>query len=317
VLRKLFVIIKNTAIGYTTDSSGQQAAAITYYVLFSMVPLGIFGLSVLGRFLGTEEVQEQVVDWIMDTLPFTPVEGRKQVEDFVSGLQNISTSLAIVGIIAALWGSLGMFSAVRRSLNNIWGMREERPFVQSKLVDLFQVGLVALVLLGSVVLTGFLRVARQISTNVGGPISGDSALWEVPTALIPLLVTFIAFCGLYKIVPAARPKWRSVIPGALLAALLFEILKQGFAIYVANFNNYDAVYGALGGVMLFLFSLYLSSCILLVGGELIETLERYHRGALAEELTPAPLPSSKAALRERAIVAVKGLFVRTPPPPAT
>jgi membrane protein len=314
VLRKLFVIGKNTALGYTTDSSGQQAAAITYYVLFSMVPLGIFGLSVLGRFLGTEEVQQQVVDWIMETLPFTPVEGRRQVEEFVAGLQSISTSLAIIGVIAALWGSLGMFSAVRRSLNNIWGMREERPFVQSKLVDLFQVGLVALVLLGSVILTGFLRVARQISTNIGGPISGDSPFWELPTALIPLLVTFVAFCGLYKIVPAARPRWRSVVPGALLAAILFEVLKQGFAIYVANFNNYDAVYGALGGVMLFLFSLYLSSCILLVGGELIETLERYHSGALDHELQPIVMPTRKQAIRERAIRAVKGLFVKTQPP---
>lgn len=314
MFRKLFVIGKNTALGYTMDSSGQQAAAITYYVLFSMVPLAIFGISVLGRFIGTEEVQEHVVDWVMDTLPFTPVEGRKQVEDFVSGIQNVSTGIAAIGIIAALWGSLGMFSAVRRSLNNIWGMREERPFVQSKLVDLFQVGLVAVVLLGSILLTAFLRVARQISTNIGGPVSGESNIWELPTALIPLLVTFIAFCGLYKIVPAARPKWRSVLPGALLAAILFEVLKQGFAIYVANFNNYDAVYGALGGIMLFLFSLYLSSCILLIGGELIETLERYHRGALDAELRPAELPTSKAALRERAVGAVKGLFVKTEPP---
>jgi membrane protein len=314
MLRKLFVICKNAAIGYTTDSSGQQAAAITYYVLFSMVPLAIFGISVLGRFLDTEELQEQVVDWIMDTLPFTPIEGRQQVEDFVAGIQNISTSLAIIGVIAALWGSLGMFSAVRRSLNNIWGMREQRPFIQSKLVDLFQVGLVAAVLVGSIVLTGFLRVARQISTDLGGPVSGDSHIWELPTALIPLVVTFVAFCLLYKIVPAARPRWRSVLPGALLAAVLFEILKQGFSIYVANFNNYDAIYGALGGLMLFLFSLYLSSCILLVGGELIETLERYHSGALDEELHPKPAEGPRQPVKEMAMSAVKGLFVRNDPP---
>jgi membrane protein len=105
-----------------------------------------------------------------------------------------------------------------------------------------------------------------------------------------------------------------VLPGALLAALLFEVLKQGFAIYVANFNSYDAVYGALGGIMLFLFSLYLSSCILLIGGELIETLERYHRGALNAELHPPATEGPALPVKERAISAVKGLFVRSEPP---
>ena len=181
-----------------------------------------------------------------------------------------------------------MFSAVRRSLNNIWGMREERPFVQSKLVDLFQVGLVASILLGSVILSGFLRVVRQVSTEVGGPLDGEQHMGSANGAHS----SGGDLCRVLRAVQDRAPLLDHdgvrLFPARCWPRCSLEVLKQGFAIYVANFNNYDAVYGALGGVMPFLFSLYLSSCILLIGGELIETLERYHSGVFSAELHPAP-----------------------------
>ncbi|TAK57797.1 MAG: YihY/virulence factor BrkB family protein, partial [Dehalococcoidia bacterium] len=134
-----------------------------------------------------------------------------------------------------------------------------------------------------------------------------SPLWEIPSVLLPAVLTFVTFALLYRIVPAARPRWRDALPGAFVATLLFEALKNGFAFYVANFNNFDVVYGSLAGVLLFLFFTYLSSAILLIGAELARTFLAYHSGVLRDELyPPQPLPP----VTTRAFRAVKGLFVR-------
>jgi membrane protein len=125
--------------------------------------------------------------------------------------------------------------------------------------------------------------------------------------LLPALLTLATFVLLYRIVPASHPKLRDVLPGAVLATLLFEVLKNSFAIYVANFNNFDVVYGSLAGALLFLLYTFLASNILLAGGELTRTLERYHAHELDAEIYPVePQPP----VASRMLSAVKGLFVR-------
>ena len=115
------------------------------------------------------------------------------------------------------------------------------------------------------------------------------------------MLTLVTFVLLYRIVPASHPRWRDVLPGALLATLLFEALKNSFAFYVANFNNFDVVYGSLAGALLFLLYTFLSSNILLIGAELTRTLERYHNHELDAEIFPAVAAAARddAAWRAR------------------
>ena len=103
--------------------------------------------------------------------------------------------------------------------------------------------------------------------------------------------------------PASHPRLRDVLPGALLATLLFEVLKNSFAIYVANFNNFDVVYGSLAGALLFLLYTFLASNILLIGAELTRTMERYHNHELDAELFP---PEPRPPVTTRALRAREG-----------
>ncbi len=306
---RLWIIIKRTFLGFSKDNCTQQAAAITYYILFSIAPLAIFVIALLGVFLNGEDVRERIVNWVLEIVPLTDTDGRDAVERIVAGAQNVSATVAIAGLVLTLWASLAVFASIRRALNNVWGISEHRPWAQGKLVDLLQVGIVGVVLLGSIALTGLLRTVREVSARHFGPLASDNNLWEMPGIIGPAFLTFGAFAVLYKIVPAARPRWRDVLPGALLATLLFEILKNSFAFYLANFNNFDVVYGSLAGILILLFYMFLASNILLVGAELTQTLGQYHAGALDEEIYPAipPPPVSTRMLR-----ALRGLFVRAP-----
>jgi|CXWL01.1.fsa_nt_gi membrane protein len=309
MLLRLWIISKRTFLGFSADNCSQQAAAITYYVLFSIAPLAIFVIALLGTFLNGEDVRQRIVDWVVEIVPLSDTEGRDAVERIVEGAQNVSATVAIAGLLLTLWASLAVFASIRRALNNVWSMTEHRPWAQGKLVDLLQVGIVSVVLLGSIALTGFLRTVREVSAGHFGVLASGNVLWETPGIVGPALLTFGAFAVLYKTVPAAHPRWRDVLPGAVLAALLFEILKVSFAFYLANFNNFDLVYGSLAGILIFLFYMFLAANILLVGAELAYTLSRFHAGALDAELYPATPPPSVAIRMMRAL---RGLFVRQP-----
>ncbi len=304
---RLWVITKRTFLGFTGDNCTQQAAAITYYTLFSIAPLAIFSIAMLGLFFSGQDVRDKVVDWVLEIIPLSDTEGRQSVTDVVEQVQSVSATVAAIGLFVTLWASLAVFASIRRALNTVWGIAEHRPWAQGKLIDLLQVGVVSLVLLGSIVLTGFVRTVREVSARHLGPLTNDNVLWELPGIIGPAALTFAAFALLYKIVPAAHPRWRDVLPGAMLGTLLFEILKNSFAFYIANFNSFDLVYGSLAGLLIFLFYMFLASNILLIGGELVATLGEYHAGAFDAEINPPePLPP----VSTRMFRAMKGLFVR-------
>jgi membrane protein len=307
MFRRFWVLTKHAFLAFTGDDCLQLAAAIAYYVLFSIIPLAIVTVSIFGLFLNSEHVRTQVVNHVLDAVPLSQTEGRSAVERALNSVNRVSGPVAALGLLATLWTASAVFASVRKALNRVWRIDEHRPFAQQKLIDFTQMGLLGLFLLGSTILTGVLRTVRQMAPSNAGPLAGHSPIWEIPPIALPALLTFVAFASLYRIVPAERPRWRDALPGALVATLLFEALKNSFAFYVANFNNFDVVYGSLAGALLFLLYTYLGAAILLIGAEIARTLQRYHRGDFADEIMPLePAPPVTA----RALKALKGLFVR-------
>jgi membrane protein len=306
-LKRLWVLVKHAAFGFRDDRCTRLAAAVSYYALFSMVPLAIFLVSVFGFVLNNASVRKVVIDQILSLLPLSEANGRTTVENTLNNVKHISGPAAALSLLVTLWTSSTMFGAIRGSLNTVFRVDEHRPFFQGKLLDLAQVGGIALFLVGSMVLTGLVKTVQSLSSEHLGPIAGDTPLWTVAFLLVPAAVSFVAFLALYRIVPAARPTVLEALPGALIATILFELLKNTFAIYVANFNNYDVVYGSLAAILLFLLYTYLSSNILLIGAEVSATFSRLERGEYADEFAPGPPGPPMLA---RIGGAAKGLFVR-------
>jgi membrane protein len=304
---RAWIIAKHTFLGFAQDNCSQMAAAITYYVLFSIVPLAIFSLAVVGVFFSGEAARDKVVDAVLDVLPFSETDGRQAVEEAVSGVQDANGTIALLSFAGTLWTASSVFGSIRRSLNAVWGVTKPRPWAQGKLIDFVQIGVLSAVILGSLVLTGVLRTIREVSSERLGPLASDNLLWEFPAVLLPAGLSFLTFALLYRIVPVTHPDWKAALTGAALATILFELLKNTFAIYIANFNNYDVVYGSLAGVLIFLFYMFLASNILLIGAELARTTEQYTAGAFDAEINPPePLPP----VTTRAFRALRGLFLR-------
>lgn len=263
---------------YVRRQASLLAAAVAYYVLFSILPLAILVTAVGSVLLRDEDVRDRVIDEIVAALPLSEDEGRNAVAEAIDGVKRTSPPLSALGLLGTAYGALGMFGAIRRALNDIWEVpdTERRSFLRQRLADAAMLGVLGILVLASVTASGIIRGLQEASSDLLGPFSGSAnLLWLAVPYALPAAVSFATFLAIYRLLPAAHPGLRDVWPGALLATAGFEVLKNGFTFYVANFNTYDVVYGALGGVLLFLLFMYLAASLLLAGAALSAELAAY------------------------------------------
>ncbi len=311
-LSKTIILLSRRSVEeFFEDDCTQMAAAISYYVLFSLFPLLIFLVGVMGLFLQNSDLQAEIIDGVLELLPEQGDAGTDDVTDAVRDVAGVgSAAVGVFGLIGMAWSGSNMFGVLRRSINTAYDLEQRRPFVQQKLLDLGMVMGLGAFFLVSIAATTFLRTVRAFSSDIA--VLGDAAesaglAWDAASFLIPLALSFVAFSVMYWIVPATTVKLREVWPGALVAALFFEVGKFGFTIYLANFSSYGAVYGSLGAVVAFLFWVYLSAVILLFGAEVASEYPRVLRGDYPEDEGKPAVP-----LRERIARQVRSLFVSDP-----
>lgn len=240
-----------------------MAAVIAYYTLFSLFPLLLGLIAILGLFLEGPEVQRRLLEMASQVFPAS--------RDLVAeNIEAVVASRGVIGLFSIgglLWSATSVFAAIRKSLNRAWNTEGKRPLVQQKLLELAMVASVGLLFLVSVMATAFFSFVRQFMPTDLSAMERNLA-WGAVTGLLPGLVSFVTYSLLYRFVPDTEVSWADVWPGALLAAALFEAAKDLFAWYLADFANYPLVYGSLGAVIAFLFWAYLSALILLLGAEL-------------------------------------------------
>jgi membrane protein len=288
-VKLLLVLFRHASAKFSADQATSMAATISYYVLFSIVPLTIFAVSVFGFLTTNSDLQQRVVNGIVDSAPLEKSQGKDLVTNTLESVRRVSGPLSVLSLITMGWAASLMFSAVRRSLDTVWRAERPRPFVQQKLVDFGMMLGLGFVLLLSVTSTGLLRAAPAAGAPFLGPLSESSSFsWLAASVLLPAVFSFLTFLGLYRWVPDTRVRVRDVWPGALFAAVLFEILKNGFAFYLVHFNNYDVVYGSLGAIMVFLFWNYLTAVVLLFGAEVAFVYPQVLRGEYAAEAAGRP-----------------------------
>ena len=285
------------------DGGPHLAGAIGFRVLFSIFPLLIVFGGLLGIVVTATGVQADFVDAIVDAIPLDE-EGQQTFRDLLEGATGSVTSLGLLGIFGLIWSASGMMGAIRYGLDRAFGRSVTRPFVHGKLVDLalvFAVGLLIGLALGLAVAT---RLISAFATDWLDRIGlGGVATWLIGFA-VPAVLAFVAVAALYRLVPANRPRWRSVLPSAAVVGVAYALLQNLFALYLSYFGNYNAVYGSLGAVIAFLFFVYLSASLFLLGAY-AAALTPVVRGELergeVEKGEPVPLP-------QRALGILKGLF---------
>jgi len=258
-----------TVTGFTADRCGIAAAGITYFALVSIFPLALVALSVTGFIVNSEADQAKLIDELMERLPLDEGGGRDDLTTVITSIVDARGTLGVFGIAGALYTGSALFTSVRVALNGVFRGEKPRPFILGKLIDIGMVilfGALLTVSTGASFALGFFgRFAEDVVGEDAAP--AVEALTRAGYFTIPPLLSFGLFLLLYSRIPAAAVRWKYAVPGAVLAAVLFELLKGGFGLYAANFGNYDATYGSLGFVILLLAFIYFANQVMLLGAE--------------------------------------------------
>jgi membrane protein len=263
-----FRFFETVLVKYGRDEGSMRAGAITYYVLQSIFPLLIGLISLLGFFMPYGSIRQAVSSVLRQVLPVFS-DSIVQVLDTVITLRG---PIGVISLLLLLWSGSNLFANLRRAINRAWNV-QDRQFFIAKGIDLIMVAGSGIVLLLSV------------STLAAVEFFGDSIFSNIPV-LAGRSVSFILSLGLFllifKYLPNTRTYWRWIWPGALITAVFFQVGAFIFIFYIANFVNFENVYGSLGSVIVFLYWIYLSAEVLILSAEL--NSELYHLRSKAKHV---------------------------------
>ncbi|MCO6431741.1 MAG: YihY family inner membrane protein [Deltaproteobacteria bacterium] len=246
------------------DNGFSKAASLAYTTLLSLVPVTALGFSILASFVAKNETVPELRNFIARVFrQFAPsVEAVDTVIAYLNDFSRTIAGLNELAIVFLVITSLLLLNSIEYALNEIWQVYEARS-LPHRIARFCAILVIAPVLAVSGYYTS-LRFRFQPLFDDYGVVT---TLYTVYDYLMPFLVDFVAFVFLYYLVPKAPVRFSSAAFGAFLAAILFGVAKELFAIYVLRFSSHAAIYGTLATIPIFLFWLYLAWTILLLGAE--------------------------------------------------
>lgn len=239
------------------------AAQMSYYFLLSLFPLLIFAVTLLAYLpINPQDLFNLIRD-------FAPGDTVQTVEDTLNEvLQNQRGGLLSFGIIATIWSASNGMNSVIKGLNYAYEVQETRPFYKARGMSiLLTIGLI-LVIAAFLILQVFGKQIGLFASEYLGVSEQFLTIWTWIRWLIPPLLLFAVFAGIYYFAPNLKVTYKAVIPGAIFAAVGWVLVSLGFSFYVNNFGNYSATYGSIGGIIILMIWFYLSAIIILIGGEI-------------------------------------------------
>jgi membrane protein len=261
-------IAKRTMKEVKQDQVPLLAAGVAFYALLSLFPAIIAGVSIYGLVADPTTVRDQIARLTQTLSPETAKLVGEQIRQVTGGAGGALGLATVLGIGVALWSASSGMKALITGINMTYDEAESRKFVKLR-------GLALLLTLGAMVLMGI-----ALALIVAFPaVTGDwpTALRWTASVLRWLLLAALLVVGLavlYRYAPDRdEPRWSWVSWGSGIATLLWVLASIGFSVYATFFGNYNKTYGALAGVIILMFWLFLSAFVVLLGAELNTEME--------------------------------------------
>ncbi len=262
-------LLKQTFSEWLDDKVPQLGAALAYYTVFSLAPLVLLLLAIVGFLFRNDpagawqKVTEQM-SYFLDKSAIDVVQGIAQK----ASQPNKGVLATSIGILLALFGASGVFGQLQDALNTIWGVKTKpgvgiMGFIRSRFLSFAMVAGVCFLLLVSLVLESLLK---SFSHYVQAMLPGGIVIALVVYSTFDLAVVVLLFASIFKFLPDVKIQWRDVWIGALMTAIFFAIGKWALGLYLGS-GTAASAYGAASSLITLLLWIYYSSQILLFGAE--------------------------------------------------
>ncbi|MCK9860030.1 YihY/virulence factor BrkB family protein [Paenibacillus sp. ATY16] len=259
---------KNLYSRFRDDDVPALGAQLTYYFILSFFPFLIFVVSLMSfvRLSGDSVVAE-----LIRLLPQQTGEAIQTILQEVT--KDSRGTLLSIGMIATLWSASNGVNAVIKGVNKAYDVEENRPFWKVRAISLAATVVLALAILLAIVLVIFGEVIGNFLFDWFNSPVGFGLIWGTLKYVFPISFMIVVFSLLYWIVPNRKVPFKAALPGALFATFGWIASSLLFQFYINNFGNYSKTYGSIGGIIILLIWLYISSNIIILGGEVNATLE--------------------------------------------
>ncbi|WP_121353991.1 YihY/virulence factor BrkB family protein [Flavisolibacter nicotianae] len=261
-------LLKQTFTSFSDDRIVKLSAALAYYTVFSIGPMIIVVIYVAGLVYGREAIQGNVFHQLQGLVG---ADAAGQIQEMIknAALNGSGPIAAAIGIATLLIGATSVFAEIQDSINMIWGLKPKPKkgwlkMILNRLLSFSIIVSLGFVLLVSLVVNGVIEAlmdrlqARYPNVTV------------VVLYIINLVITFSVitalFSVIFKVLPDALIKWKDVMIGSMVTALLFMIGKFAITFYIGK-SNVGSTYGAAGSLVVLLLWVYYSAIILYFGAE--------------------------------------------------
>ena len=248
------------------------AAQLAYLFLLSLFPFLIFSITLLGH---TSIKADDVIDLVKRSVPFeTASIIADNVRDVLAGN---NTGLLSFGAVAAIWSASSALNCIINVLDKSYEVTESRSFIKSRAVAIALTFMMIPAILVSLLLPVFGEKIGRLVFAYMGLSSVFLTLWNVARWGLSFCIMIGVLAGIYYFAPHKRPRFKSILAGALFAAVGWHIVSLGFSYYINHFEHYSAIYGSLGSVIVLMVWFYVVALLIILGGVLNSTLE--HRAS--------------------------------------
>lgn len=257
------------------DNGPEWGAAIAYYSLLSIFPLLLAAAAIAAFFVDPKWAVDQATRLLASFVP----QGEAEIGQIVNDAIDARGSVSILSIGALLWSGSRVFGAITKALNIAFDVEDRYGFFQRTLVELAMVATIGVLFV--VALASRFVVALMANFLKVFP-TGRDVFIPILLEAVPGVLLLLAFFLVYRFVPTRSPDWPAALVGAVLATAVFLLARPLFLGYVDTFANYNLIYGSLAIVIVGVIWAWVSSMILLLGGEVVSHIQRLWLDAKAE-----------------------------------
>ncbi len=252
-----------------------ESAALSYYAIFSLFPLLILIIIIIGTILGPAAARSQINEILQLFLPSSTA---NFLQDNIAQALEQRGSFGVFAAITLTWSSLGLFSNLSSALSRTFRDEKGRNTLQSRLVGLGIMLSLAVLLVASLATTLVFNLIDLL-------VFYQRTTWISTGALvIPLSLSVAIFAFLYRFIPRRRVRWDAIWIAALFGGIAWELGKRVFAWYLDNLASYSLVYGSVATMIVLMFWAYLTGIIIILGGEFCVSLDDWMSRRSVEDL---------------------------------
>ncbi|AKG20590.1 YihY/virulence factor BrkB family protein [Calothrix sp. 336/3] len=273
-LRVLWSLLQETFGEWQKDKASRLAAALAYYTIFSIAPLLIIVIAVVGAVFGEAAARGAIAAQLQSLV------GGAGAEVIQTAIQNANKPqqgaiASIISVIVLMFGATGLFTELQDSLNTIWEVqakpgRAVKTMVRNRFLSFAMVLGIGFLLLVSLVISGVLQGVVGYFKNI---LPGIDIIWQLINFFLGFTISTLLFGLIFKVLPDVKIKWSDVLVGAGITSLLFSLGRFILGQYLGN-GSFGSAYGAAGSVVVILAWVYYAAQILFFGAEFTQVYAR-------------------------------------------